>query len=326
MDFSAVFCQIINLSEKYFPSTDKWTVLAAFVDENGNILSLAAGVKCLPINNLFREDGTKLSSYHDLIRDSHAEVLARRAFIRYSLLNPEKVPTKVWLFTSHVPCGDASISSCDDIQFGLARGKEEWSRVGCLRTKPGRGDAPPTHCLSCSDKILKWAHLGAQGKYLLNKVELSGIIIAGESDKESIERAILKRSPVDRPFEIVRLENIQYKALGEPAFEARAWHLGMEKSETIVQGRKLGSKKPLANAPLPQSSRSLFCDSMLSSLCSNYTNSTYEESKRVLFAKSNLFQFWPRVTDKLPESLQSGGNTYPRELGDENERKRPRRQ
>lgn len=331
MDYSTVFSQILSTADKFLPKSDAWTVLAGFVNEDGKVLSIATGVKCLPINFLFDSEGNRLPCYHDLIRDSHAEVFARRALIRYCLLNPNNAISKVWLFTTQVPCGDASITNEGDdiIDFGLARGKDDWSRIGLLRTKPGRADAPPTHCLSCSDKILKWIRLGVQGKYLPNKIELRGIVIGGEASQESVKRAFLKRTSVPE-LQVELVPSIEYKnskeLLGEPAFEARAWCLGMTKAETIVQGRKQGSKKTMTNLPLPQSSRSLFCDTSLQMLCKR-KNNAYEDSKDLLFTTCPLFRFWPRITmNALPESLRSIANMSQSEPADEMGRKRLRTQ
>jgi len=37
-----------------------------------------------------------------------------------------------------------------------SRGRDDYSRLGILRTKSGRADSPPTLCVSCSDKIARW--------------------------------------------------------------------------------------------------------------------------------------------------------------------------
>ncbi|XP_017797212.1 PREDICTED: tRNA-specific adenosine deaminase 1 [Habropoda laboriosa] len=113
------------------PSEKEWTVLSgiALKKNNGSLslVALATGTKCLGeidlINTELYEEGCRLS-------DSHAEVLARRAFLRYLygqldlLLNGAKSDVFViddekkiklidgisfHFFTSQTPCGDCSI-------------------------------------------------------------------------------------------------------------------------------------------------------------------------------------------------------------------------
>lgn len=113
------------------PSQKEWTVLSGIVlskkDGTLSLVALATGTKCLGkidlMNTKLYEEGCRLS-------DSHAEILVRRAFLRYLyeqidfLLNgvknnvfiiDDKKKIKIndgisfHFFTSQTPCGDCSI-------------------------------------------------------------------------------------------------------------------------------------------------------------------------------------------------------------------------
>ena len=84
-----------------------------------------------------------------------------------------------------------------------SRGRNDYSRLGVLRTKPGRADAPSVISMSCSDKIARWCVLGVQGSLVSNltagPVYLDNIIIGDvEEDmrnevNEDCERAFWRR-------------------------------------------------------------------------------------------------------------------------------------
>lgn len=126
-------CQLCFDTYKKLPKRGKpesgreWTLLAGVVQErNGDleVVSIATGSKCIGKG--------KMDSKGEVLNDSHAEVLARRAFLRYlynQLLlaydsrgedsiftSPDeshrchiKNGVKFHFFSSHTPCGDASI-------------------------------------------------------------------------------------------------------------------------------------------------------------------------------------------------------------------------
>jgi tRNA-specific adenosine deaminase 1 len=120
-----------NLLKTGKPNIHEWTVLSGIILKNADdslcLVALATGTKCLGetelINATPEERGSRLS-------DSHAEVLARRAFIRYlydqidmilsgsrSVVFSRNSKNKIELnsnisfhfFSSQTPCGDCSI-------------------------------------------------------------------------------------------------------------------------------------------------------------------------------------------------------------------------
>lgn len=158
-------------------------------DQDGNqsqeCVALATGMKCHP--------HAKLPSFHGcVLHDWHAEILAIRAFNRFLVdecadlaagtlgkgskwlqwrrdaqqqqpfeLQPN---VSIHMYCSEAPCGDASMEltmakqedatpweSNDATEELLGRG--HFSRLGRVRRKPSRPDAPPTFSKSCSDKL-----------------------------------------------------------------------------------------------------------------------------------------------------------------------------
>lgn len=113
-------------AKRQLKSTE-WTIYSAIVIERGGdfeVVSCGTGTKCI--------GALMLSDQGDILNDSHAEVVCRRAFIRFLMSEVRGTKTasqsifrfdataklfklkddvRFHLFTSSTPCGDASIYS-----------------------------------------------------------------------------------------------------------------------------------------------------------------------------------------------------------------------
>lgn len=145
-----------NLPKTGKPQQNEWTVLASITVQNKDeltLVSLATGSKCI--------GATKLCPKGSILNDSHAEILCRRAFLKYLYqqidltLNSDpdsifyidpKISTKCLLkkdisfhfFSSQIFCGDAAIipKFCEEIGDPLPEEKDI-HRTGakCLKTE-----------------------------------------------------------------------------------------------------------------------------------------------------------------------------------------------
>ncbi|KAJ6344178.1 hypothetical protein OIU76_005827 [Salix suchowensis] len=181
-----------SLPKKGKPQGCEVTVLASFLlsspSQELEVVALGTGTKCV--------GRSLLSNRGDIVNDSHAEIIARRALIRFFYAEILHIIEKFklregWqlhLYISQLPCGVASVSSplspvrnvfriegdlppslCENGSTGdlLEVTKENNGRLstdgsqttGMVQRKPGRGDT--TLSVSCSDKIARWNVVGS---------------------------------------------------------------------------------------------------------------------------------------------------------------------
>ncbi|XP_026283516.1 tRNA-specific adenosine deaminase 1 [Frankliniella occidentalis] len=173
--FPDCVAQVSHASYKSLPKTGKpqsdseWTLLASIVQVTSHVMSshnhpdlkvvaLGTGTKCI--------GQSKLSKSGDIVNDSHAEVIARRAFLRYlyhqvclALRGDEssifhfkcecghlclKTGISFHFYSSHTPCGDASIFPKD----------EEMTDVGgCVVMTPEQSSGSQEHNILVKNEI-----------------------------------------------------------------------------------------------------------------------------------------------------------------------------
>lgn len=279
-----------ELSSRGKPSSNEWTHLAAFVsiDERNHIdiLSIGTGTKCL--GGQIEERGTNGC----LLHDSHAEVIARRSFIRflYELILQKKTDSilikqnsnefilnesfQICLFVSYSPCGSAAYLS-DPIK----RPKFEHKSLNSsneieLYFKPGKGFQ--TTSLSCTNKINRWIYQGLQGSLLdqiiIKPIRISSLIIHSNSDLSSIFPNVSVQT-INKPWEYGPFSSQRIRSCSMSI----SWWKNLDVSSTIVtvDGHLLGQVKKLRN----------------------------KQQYASLIAKCSLFKLYLEIVTDLPSTI-----------------------
>ena len=191
----------------------------------GEVVALGTGTKCI--------SGESISESGLALNDCHAEVVARRAFLRFlygqlAMCSSDKENTSIFeklasgrfglksgisfhLYISTAPCGDARVFSPSD--EGVTDSHPQRQSRGQVRVKieAGEGTIPAEgqqqtwdgilagerlYTMSCSDKLARWNLLGVQGALLSLYVEpvyLKSIIIGSLFQEQHMLRAVYSR-------------------------------------------------------------------------------------------------------------------------------------
>ncbi|KAG7896306.1 hypothetical protein KL908_000820 [Ogataea polymorpha] len=189
------------------------------------VLVVCTGMKVMPASRVEHSQGR-------LVHDLHAEILCLRLFnwlvlqemnaikengVSNLLIREHgtekfkfKHDSQFALYISEVPCGDASTENLRDSfadqtiwhsleeTGGTLRGRNGLSRLGSVRTKPGRKDSPVSYSKSCSDKLCLKQFTSMLSSLVYDLVDdppyLSFLVLP----KQKINQTAIKRCFCDR--------------------------------------------------------------------------------------------------------------------------------